>query len=83
MLCSDSPDCFTPPWVLEGDSGLSEEAWCKSASERARLVLVNSLLGTADAELETAEAEGGVWGAATPGMAPDCCLSLFCPGNGI
>lgn len=83
MFCSDSADCPTPPWLLEGESGLSEKAWCKSASERARLVLVRSLFETVEAELETAKAEGGVWGAATPGMAPDCCLSLFCPGNGI
>ena len=82
VFCSDSVGCPPPPWVLEGDKGFSEVAWCKSASERARLLLVSSLLGTAVAGLEPVEV-GGVWGAATPGIAPDCCLSLCCPGNEI
>lgn len=79
VFCSDSVGCAPPPWVLDGDTGFSEETWCKSASDRARLLLVSSLLGTAVTGLEPWDEEGGVWGAATPGMAADCCLSLFCP----
>ena len=79
----DSVSCPPLPWVLEGETGLSEAAWDKSASEKARLVLVSSLFGTAVAGLEPIEAGGGVWGAATPGIAADCCLSLFCPGKEI
>lgn len=79
----DSVGCPLPPWVLDGETGLSEFTWDKSASERARLVLVSSLFGTAVAELEPRDTGGGVWGAATPGIAGDCCLSLFCPGKEI
>lgn len=55
----DSVSC-PPPWVLEGETGLSEVAWDKSASERALLVLLSSLLGTAVAGLEPWETGGGV-----------------------
>ena len=56
----DSVGCPPPPWVFDGETGLSEDAWDKSASERARLVLVNSLFGTAVAGLEPREEGEGV-----------------------
>ena len=56
----DSVGCPPPPWVLDGETDLSDIAWNKSASERARLDLVSSLFGTAVAGLEPREAGGGV-----------------------
>ena len=79
MLCSavSEPE-VTPVWLLEGVTGLSALARCRSASDRARLLLVSSFLGTDAAGLEP----GVIWGAATPGIAAAaCCLSLFWPGN--
>ena len=60
----DSVSCPPPPpplpWVLDCETGLSEVAWDKSASERALLVLLSSLFGTAVAGLEPWETAGGV-----------------------
>ena len=82
VIWSPSKDGPTPPWLLVGDVGFSAvTAWCRSASEKARLLLVSIRLGIAEVRLEPADEGAVTWGAATPGIAADVCLSLFWPGN--